>query len=88
MVVKFSSEVHYSRVEQEGVIIDLRGGRMIQLNTTAAAIVEALLSEEDYESAMKILGEVLNVQDGRLVNDVESLIDQLKSLELIQDGDS
>ena len=83
-----TSGASYTPIDGEGIIVDTNTGRYVSLNSTASAMLQALVKSQSKEAVLDTLTTLMDLGDvGRetLERDLDGLSTQLRDLGLLEE---
>ncbi|MCY3869647.1 MAG: PqqD family protein [Gemmatimonadetes bacterium] len=84
MSIKLTEGVEFSRIKEQGLLVDTASGVYFELNVTAAEMMEIMLAVNQSGDALAQLQAKFDVDDDILQRDLGNLLNDLQNFNLIQ----
>ena len=82
--IELAEGVEFSRIEEQGLLVDTASGVYFELNATATEMMEIVLSVDPSGDVLAKLQTKFDVDDDILQRDLNNLLNDLQDFNLIQ----
>ena len=82
--IELAEEVEFSRIEEQGLLVDTATGVYYELNATATEMMEIVLALDPSNDALAKLRAKFDIDDDTLQRDLDNLLNDLQDFNLIQ----
>ncbi len=82
--IELTEEVEFSRIGEQGLLVDTATGVYYELNATATEMMEIVLAVDPSNDALAKLRAKFDVDDDTLQRDLDNLLNDLQDFNLIQ----